>query len=89
MIDIRVFNCEDNNCGSILSDTTGVVYLPPKSDVNIKPVLIEDIVEVEDLVKKVLEQLPEPQDINVDEYNVYNSIIDHLYIMFYKSYTKK
>lgn len=55
MVDVKVFNCKDNDCGSVLSDSTGVVYLPPPNDANFKPVLFEDILEVEDLVKKILE----------------------------------
>lgn len=67
MVDVKLFHCRDGNCGSVLSDSTGVVYLPPHGG---KPVLFEDIVEVQDLVKKVLEQLPEPKDINDEEFDV-------------------
>ena len=70
MVDVRIFNCKDDNCGISLSETTGVVYLPPPNTPNFKPVLFEDVLEVEDLVKKVLEQLPEPQDISDAEFDV-------------------
>ncbi|OXU22293.1 hypothetical protein TSAR_009361 [Trichomalopsis sarcophagae] len=75
MVDVKVFDCKDNDCGSVLSDSTGVVYLPPPNDANFKPVLFEDVLEVEDLVKKILEQLPEPQDINDDQFE---DILDDL-----------
>ncbi|XP_058802167.1 dnaJ homolog subfamily C member 10-like [Phymastichus coffea] len=74
MVDVNVFECK-KDCGNILSDTTGVVYLPLNNDPNFKPVLFDDILEVEDVVKKVLEQLPEPQDINDDDFE---DILDNL-----------
>ncbi|XP_011498775.1 PREDICTED: dnaJ homolog subfamily C member 10-like [Ceratosolen solmsi marchali] len=69
MIHVKVFECKDSKCHDIISDSTTAVYLPSKLNADVKPTLINDIVEVEDLVKKILEQLPEPQDINDDEYN--------------------
>lgn len=71
MVEVKLFTCHDGNCGSILTDSTGVIYLPPAGG---KPVVFEDILEVEDLVKKILEQLPEPKDINEEEFDV-NEII--------------
>lgn len=73
MVDVKVFECK-KDCGGILSDTTGVVYLPPNNDPDFKPVLFDDVLEVEDVVKKVLEQLPEPQDINDDEFEVKQNV---------------
>lgn len=70
MINVKVFHCEDENCGNVLPDAIGVVYLPARIDSNFKPVFLQDIVEVEDLVKKVLEKLPEPKDINDEEFDV-------------------
>lgn len=79
MVDIKVFDCKSDNCGNVLSDSTGVIYIPPQGDSASQPILFEDILEVEDLVKKVLDQLPEPKDINEDEFEVSYIIFLRLY----------
>lgn len=71
MLDVKVFNCKTEDCQKLFVDSSSAsaVYFP-SSDTKFKPVFFEDVLEVEDLVKKILEQLPEPRDINEEEFNV-------------------
>ncbi|XP_014238897.1 dnaJ homolog subfamily C member 10-like [Trichogramma pretiosum] len=69
IVDVKVFNCKDDDCGSLLTDTTtNAVYLPAQTTSEFKPVLFEELYELEDLVKKVLDQLPEPKDISEEKF---------------------
>ncbi|XP_014218368.1 dnaJ homolog subfamily C member 10-like [Copidosoma floridanum] len=76
MVDVKTFDCKDDDCKNSLPDySSSAVYFPIRNKSKFKPVYFEDILEVEDLVKKVLEQLPEPKDISEDELN---NILDDL-----------
>ncbi|KAJ8674390.1 hypothetical protein QAD02_005652 [Eretmocerus hayati] len=69
MVDFKLFICRDDDCGKTLSDSTGVVYFPPTQNEENTPILFDEVLEVADLVKKILEQLPEPRDITDEEFN--------------------
>ncbi|XP_051160917.1 dnaJ homolog subfamily C member 10-like [Leptopilina boulardi] len=63
MINIRVFECE-KDCDDKFSKDSGVIYFPSQNDDVWKPISLEDSIDVDELVKKILDQLPEPQDIS-------------------------
>ena len=69
MINVRIFMCE-NGCKDKLSKDAGVVYFPPRSEDSWKPIFLEEASDIDELVKNVLDQLPEPQDISDSDFNV-------------------
>lgn len=65
IVDVKVFNCQKNDeCGSVFTNTTGLVLLSPK------PTVLESIYEVDDLVERILDELPEPKDIDDETFEV-------------------
>lgn len=69
LVDVRIFNCDDGACDKKISKDTGVVYLPMKNDA-FDYVEFEGIDTVHVLIEKVLENLPEPQDLRPEDVKV-------------------
>ncbi|XP_012286037.1 dnaJ homolog subfamily C member 10 [Orussus abietinus] len=75
MVNVRIFNCEDKCSSYALPHNTHAVYLPARNKESSSPEFFYDIDDVDQLIQKVLEQLPEPQDLSADEFK---SIKRHL-----------
>ena len=69
MININIFTC-DKDCDDKISEDTGVVYFPPGNENSWKTISLENAPDVDELVKKILEQLPEPQEISDSDFEV-------------------
>ncbi|XP_066593940.1 dnaJ homolog subfamily C member 10-like [Prorops nasuta] len=68
MIDVQTFYCKGNTCNHLISHNTNAVYLPMSNEVSWAPVILEDIEDVATLVQKILMQLPEPQELSLQEF---------------------
>ncbi|XP_076166338.1 dnaJ homolog subfamily C member 10-like isoform X2 [Ptiloglossa arizonensis] len=70
-VDVRILFCNHKEtCGKSISHDTNVVYLSVSSSTNNSwhVVLFENIEELKVLIEKVMERLPEPYDLNADEF---------------------
>lgn len=70
MVQVRVLNCGEKECDDTVPRGVGVLFQNGKDGQLSDPVYFEDVTDVQALARKVLEQLPEPQDLTVDDFQV-------------------
>lgn len=70
ILTVGVFNCDNNNCRHDLEEATSAVFLPVGSDGSTSPVFFKELENIDGLVHQVLEQLPEPQEITAEDFQV-------------------
>jgi len=67
---VRVFTCENNNCHDKISHNTHAVYLPIYNASSWEPIFLDSISDINTLIKKLLDQLPNPQELSANDFEV-------------------
>ncbi|XP_046422638.1 dnaJ homolog subfamily C member 10-like isoform X1 [Neodiprion fabricii] len=68
MVTVRVLRCSDDECDDTIPHDIGVAFQHNNKNMPSDPVFFEDIDDVQILARKVLEQLPEPQDLSEEDF---------------------
>lgn len=68
MVNVRVFRCSEDECDDIVSRNVGVVFIHNQENSPSEPAYFDDTSDIQILAKKVLEQLPEPEDLSIDDF---------------------
>ncbi|XP_012257998.2 dnaJ homolog subfamily C member 10-like [Athalia rosae] len=66
MVDVRVIKCSKDECDDVVARNVGVVF--QHNNELAEPVFFEDFGDIQTLARKVLEQLPEPEDLSADDF---------------------
>lgn len=75
IIDTGIFECSKNSCNKLL-ETTGAVFINNIKNNDKKHfILFNDLNNIDEFVHDILDELPEPQDISNDYFNVRKFII--------------
>lgn len=62
--------CENDNCHGKMSYNTHAVYLPIYNVSSWEPVFLENIFDINILIEKLLDQLPSPQELSDNDFEV-------------------
>lgn len=77
MIDVKIFVCEDNNCHRQISYNTHTVYLPIYNASSWEPIFFDNISDINVLIERLLDQLPKPQDLTANDFQVNKVLVFH------------
>ncbi|XP_012530640.1 dnaJ homolog subfamily C member 10 [Monomorium pharaonis] len=68
LINVKLFTCEKNNCHDKMSYDTQAVYLPVYNASSWEPMFFDSIFDINTLIKKLLDQLPSPQELSDNDF---------------------
>lgn len=75
LIDVRMFICENGNCHNKMSYNTHAVYLPIYNASFWEPIFFDSIFDINTLIEKLLDQLPSPQELSDNDFEVSKVLI--------------
>jgi len=78
LIDVRIFTCENGNCYDKMSYNTHAVYLPTYNASSWKPIFLDSIFDINMLIEKLLDQLPCPQELSDNDFEVNKMLIHYI-----------
>jgi len=78
------FMCESGNCHNNMSRDTYAVYLPTFTDASSwKPVFVDSMSNIHTLIEKLLDQLPNPQELSDNHFEVSKMLIRYMLFVYY------
>lgn len=70
LIDVKVFVCEYNNCEDKIFYKTHAIYFPVYNISYWSPVFFDDLPDINALIEKLLNQLPNPRELTDDDFAI-------------------
>jgi len=76
--------CKKGNCHNKMSRNTYAVYLPTFTDASSwEPVFINNMSNIHTLIEKLLDQLPNPQELSDNHFEVSKMLICYMLFAYY------